>query len=735
MKFRIVFLLLLFILVSSLNVFADQYNCNCNEDSDCYGLGYDEPFCDTAENTGCIQGDVYFGGCTDLFYQECESGSMCCDDEGNYINNGGQQPNVCDYEYVTSCSGYGCDSGVRTYEYTVYCDGAGNCVNPNPPSDSWVDEYCGFEQICYNAECVATIPENNCNGYDDDCDGVVDEQCISNEGAVKYLYFNDPLARLWKEYPVGEFYPVAYDTDCGEGYMGENIICTQTEYTDVKNQYSDSSGLFSYTTIIDALGNYVVSKSDKFAQLISAKDVLGHEVVYDYGYSSAEDMKYGKVWDARHNEGDPNTENFYNTLGQLKSTTSIDSGVTDYAYNLDGSVDTVTNANGVVLTNTYDGLGRVESMTYNQGSNEEVIEYFYDSYDGIDGNGEPVGASCIEGLATSYGKLCKIVGDTTMEYTYDIRGNVISVVEAIGVAEYETVYDYDDAGNVVSVISYDGVEAVYDYNSLNRLEGVDFYDHSGQEIVSGHVGYEYGEQNDNGEKVGSLKNIIYPSFVTDYEYNHRGLIETIENPLFRESYDYDPVSNLLSIVDIDEYTVDYDYDELYRLVGISDQEGYYLEDEFDIGYEYDPVGNRLVRSVESQGVDIYNIALPDDYDYGDDNKLDSSSGCTYDYDDVGNLISRDCQEMITSYEYYLNGMLKSVTGNNFDLDFVYDPLGRRVRKIDHSNWRHSAVYLYGVGSSPLITITSVGGVGGNIVGGNFGTEDSEDESGGGAPSS
>jgi YD repeat-containing protein len=528
-----------------------------------------------------------------------------------------------------------------------------------------------------------------CDGIDNDCYGGVPSNEDDCEFAVQYVYEYNPLVRVIQTY-----------------FMGVTDVFVENEYSS-----EGSNEDYTFRKVIDQLGNYIVSKSDKFGDVIEVEDAKGNKPTFDYDSLS-------RLEEGMDSDGRQAFENEYNTLNQLVWSYSIDSGERTYDYDSNGNLEVTTiynnpdsNSNNNVgnewytIMNEYDYLNRLFEIVYSDGEDEEVISYFYDNLDGT---------SCIEGVSTSYGKLCKIVGDTTIEYTYDLRGNVIRTGEVIGIREYETVYGYDYAGNVVSIVGYDGVETTYEYNSLNQLDGVDFYDHSGHSLVGGHVSYEYGDENTGGEKVGSLKNIVYPSFVTDYEYNQRGIVESIENPLFWETYDYDDVGNLLNIVDIDGNFVEYGYDDIYRLTEISDQNEYYLEDEFTIGYDYDSVGNRLSRAVESQGVEIYGIVLPDEYYYGSDNKLDSTVGCTYDYDDVGNLIESDCQRIITNYEYYLNGMLKSVSGENFDLDFVYDPLGRRVRKIDNENWIDSALYLYGVGNSPLITITSFDELGGSF---------------------
>ena len=68
------------------------------------------------------------------------------------------------------------------------------------------------------------------------------------------------------------------------------------------------------------------------------------------------------------------------------------------------------------------------------------------------------------------------------------------------------------------------------------------------------------------------------------------------------------------------------------------------------------------------------------------------------------MISKECDGEITSYEYLANSMLKSVVGPGVNLEFVYNPLGNRIRKIDNLDSSNSLIYSYGLGSSPLLTL-------------------------------
>ena len=158
--------------------------------------------------------------------------------------------------------------------------------------------------------------------------------------------------------------------------------------------------------------------------------------------------------------------------------------------------------------------------------------------------------------------------------------------------------------------------------------------------------------------------------------------------------------------------VSFDYDSLYRLKTIDNGGDYYDESgvlNLDIiDYDYDAVGNRLTRDVV--GLNTEDIVESDNYVYGDNNRLDSTDDCIYDYDAVGNMISKICDGEGTTYDYDANNMITGIRmpdGDEFKvLLFKYDALGRRVfKQVRTTDDQVATTYVYGLGNSPLMDIS------------------------------
>ncbi len=296
--------------------------------------------------------------------------------------------------------------------------------------------------------------------------------------------------------------------------------------------------------------------------------------------------------------------------------------------------------------------------------------------------------------------MCKIdnnLYNNEIEYEYDEKGQITKVIETINNNEYVTEYDYDLAGNVVSILTQDGGLTEYEYNMLGQLWKIKI---DGEEVE-----YEYNPE-------GTVDWIDFPgesSFV-DYNYNERNWVDYIdisspsEGQMFREDYLYDDVGNLRNIQDMEGKTAIFGYDDLYRLKLF---DGSYYGGR-EVQYGYDEVGNRELR-VQIGGPQ--DLTWPEDYVYdSESNKLIETiiEGCIYDYDDVGNMIEKDCEGDITEYDYDINNLIEKIElPDGTKMIFQYDALGRRVsKKVSVGRVKTQTIYSYGLGSSPLMEFTS-----------------------------
>jgi YD repeat-containing protein len=497
---------------------------------------------------------------------------------------------------------------------------------------------------------------------------------------------------------------------CGQNgvYCIDDGFCHINAGEDVVNSPNDCSDAFffvegfSYQKIIDAENNKVTSKIDKFGNVVGIKNSLNDVSYFEYDVLGRPlntiDFK-GRSHDPDLEDGEYNQFN-YNVLGQLLKEYDLNSGVTEYTYDDVGNVITILNENDKLIENFYDDLYR---LNYTKIDGLLALESFYD----VDSNG----GSCRDGLG-SVGFLCEVkdyANNAAIKYKYNVEGNLIEFREEFGANVYITRYDYDDIGNVVWVKLPNGQEVSYSYNPLNQLDSATI------DGIPQDFEFEY-------EPNGMIDVINYPdNSFQNFSYNGRKWLEELVvrdelgSSIFHEVYsEYDNVGNLGKIEDsmaaIRTFAT-FDYDDLYRLNSFSNVGEYY--DESSIGftglsgvsYDYDAVGNRLSRTVVGDGGDIIKSVL--DYDYGSNDQLDDANGCTYEYNGIGALENKSCPEGTTDYVYDIYEKLVKIEMETGILEFGYDALGRRVWKsylAEGESYPLYTAYVYGAGSNPNIVM-------------------------------
>ena len=241
-------------------------------------------------------------------------------------------------------------------------------------------------------------------------------------------------------------------------------------------------GLGNLISTTDARGKVTSYTYDEVGRVISVTDALGGTITHTYN-------AFGEVTETIDARGG-STTNIYNTLGQITRTNDAASIVTDYSYSAFGEMATVSRG-GATSSFEYDKLGRVTRST-------DALEYFqtytYDAH----GNRLTVTAKSsketrVAGGVTSYtyDRLGRLVSETLPidsvdaagqqssqpvrnTYSYDARGNRITMVEASGLAEQRTTqYAYDKANRLISTTgqTFQGMTPVttFDYDARGNL--------------------------------------------------------------------------------------------------------------------------------------------------------------------------------------------------------------------------------------------------------------------------
>jgi hypothetical protein len=502
--------------------------------------------------------------------------------------------------------------------------------------------------------------------------------------SVKNFYYDDPLGRVEKVFPL-----TLYDE--GDEFLEEECSVLGCNYY--------SYGGSGTTTITDLKGNQVSSTIDSFGNTVHEQDEI---LSIDYEYDV-----FGQLWGVTRN-GVTENLNQYNSLGQLIWTYNIDSGESSFEYDENGNLE---------KTFVY---GAPDGFFGNEDGQEVLYEFknFYDNLDRVfdvmvDDNGDDIFEFILhntyDNCNNGAGRICEIYNylyGNGISYSYDSMGRTIGVVEYIDDGEdilsMDSSYNYDLAGNLIGISTYyngESSDTNYRYNNLGQLDMVTV---DGEE-----VDYAYTD-------LGMIDYIAYPNnVVSDYSYNERNWIEGIEikNPdeetgqtYFHESYeDYDNVGNLESINDLYAGGIaSFTYDDAYRLTDFSGS--YYGVG--NVHYDIDAFGNRQLRDVDGESDLVDSV----DYYYeagtnrllGIDVDFDAHMDCLYYYDDVGNMISKDCSGEETFYHYDVSNMISRIDlVNEHYLEFEYDALGRRVKKY-YSGDDSTTYYFYGLGINPLI---------------------------------
>ena len=584
----------------------------------------------------------------------------------------------------------------------------------------------------------------------------------ADEENVKYFYYDDPLGRIWKTFPINSYEQGDELIDC----LVAGNICTEFEYgSEICPSQTGLTGECKLQKVTDANGVYIKSYSD----------MLGNTVYIEAPENVYSIMNYdilGQLTESTNALGQKSNST-YNTLGQVTKSCDVDNGCSLMKYDKLGNVMNLKNDLGVEIFNDYDSLNRLIKVYVCEDISGEDFPYcdltngvvwFVNYYDLNSEGGSCIcenynydSKTCSTLHSTSKGMLCEIKNinqNTGIKYLYDIRGRVLQIDESFLDKSFITQYNYDDAGDRIYIETDDFSIANYDYNLLGQVNKITISDASNlaslrpkfnliqffkdlflpNSKISGNsikeafrsfitgfatlnldeeINYEYyGEVGENN--VGKLKKVgfsdtLIPDF--DYYYNAQGWVGEISSSYLEELYDYDDVGNLNNILDIDAGRVYFNYDDLYRLTKINNAQGggpqgYYsingtkLFDSVD--YDYDAIGNRQSRTVNNNNHPeiVHSIS---DYVYsGNSNRLLEDDDCSYEYDIIGNLITKNCAGEITNYNYNALGKLMKVTmpDESFEI-YRYSPAGNRIYKYN-SKSKTKSYYSYGGGSKPIL---------------------------------
>jgi RHS repeat-associated protein len=416
--------------------------------------------------------------------------------------------------------------------------------------------------------------------------------------------------------------------------------------------------------------------------------VPGSDVVTQYAYDLQDNLT--SVTDPNGNV----TSFAYDDFRRMQTQTSPVSGTTSYSYDAAGNLTSSTDANSIQTTRTYDAANRSLATVSGTGGAQENVTWTYDS---------PTAGNYGQGrLAT----MTDPSGSTS--YAYERRGLLRSESRTIqGDPPYSLGYGYDKNGNR-SLVTYPSGRAVnYTFDFADRpfsaTSGSTTYVASASYAPFGpETRLAFGNSTNSTTKTTTYDNRYRPS--------ENKLVKDIDpaNPLARYAYSEDAVGNITSIcaaqpcsAPSDPYDRVLGYDDLNRLITASSGSSLWGAG----SYAYDSMGNTTSLTLGSRSVTFAYVQAGGHQTP----KLATASDhtpTTVSYDAAGNETSVGG----VTYPYSTRNLLTSGDG----IAYTYD--GRGLRTVTNTNLSGAAPTVSSINPN---TGTTAGGTAVTIGGTNF----------------
>jgi len=369
------------------------------------------------------------------------------------------------------------------------------------------------------------------------------------------------------------------------------------------------------------------------------------------------------------------------SAGRAWKTEDPDRGQRSYTYDAGGNVLTQTDAMGVTISFTYDGLGRMTARTspgrkvawiYDDPGTAHSIErlaYITDDASGcpvarryqFDARGREIAdAICIDGVTQ------------TMSFAYDGLGRRSTVIYPDG-ESIDTRFDY--AGRMMAIgalatLSFDPRDRLVGQLSANGVQELRSYDQERGWLTDQQIILPANAQPGFGVRYVRRAD-GYPTSIQDTLATSGGTTEEIDS-----TYTYDAQRRLLSVQ------------------ASSPEQGARPWSET---FTYDVIGNLLSRSslgAYAYGADASACAATIACG-GGPHAARTAGQFGFSYDANGDMNRESGPGGVTLYGYDEEDRLKSVTGPATSLQFGYDALGRRTKRTVAGSAGSSTVLYFG----------------------------------------
>ncbi len=495
----------------------------------------------------------------------------------------------------------------------------------------------------------------------------------SDKQAVEHYQY-DSIGRLSKiTDAIGNIAEILYDTNIPGRISGQLLTLTDgNEYRHIPTslKYDQAGRIIESRIDSNLVTQFVYDGADRVTKQIKPS---GLEIAYEYD-------SFDNV--IKITKGSSVVDYEYDRTGRLTSATACDDAngqQTKFEYDKNAQVTKIIFADGSTEKFKYDATGKAIEKTLR--SNDKI--YFgYDSEDNLvwqsdDPNGNPDNADFLvefeynpNGLITYAGKAVNGQTVCLSEFEYNCLGRVIRESTSLfGLEPVVIEYEYDQAGNITSQIAdwsrlnfaHDGLGRITNISrNDSNLAQVEYLGSTVSKMIYFEAGIEYTADFDAIGRINRCKSVNATETLLDYVYSYG-------NGRQRTSCAYNHLSG--SPADVYEYDA---YDRVSKATYADGQ---------DEEFAYDLLGNRTQAQTKDNFTETYYHNNLNQYTklYTNCNFFSFGWDADLYWDDNGRLSSETIDALQYEYDKPGNLIRAEVSGETV-AEFVYDALGRRIRK-------------------------------------------------------
>jgi YD repeat-containing protein len=302
-------------------------------------------------------------------------------------------------------------------------------------------------------------------------------------------------------------------------YDARQRLTSRTVGSEPTSYDYDFAGQLTRVTLPDS--SYLSYTYDDAHRLTGMQDNLGNRIAYTLDAMGNRTQE--QVYDPANALAQTRSR-VYNSLNRLFRELGAQSQTTEYGYDNNGNVLTVTDPLLHVTSNQYDALNRLKQVT---DPNLGVTQYAYNGLDALTQVTDPRNLATgytVDGLGNLTAQASPDTGTTSS--TYDAAGNLLTQTDA---KNQITAYAYDALNRVSLITFHDGSKQAYAYdqgtNGIGRLSSITETDPANQ--VTSVLAYAYDQ---HGRVTSETRTLAGIQYVTGYTYDGSGRLTGMAYP-------------------------------------------------------------------------------------------------------------------------------------------------------------------------------------------------------------